>query len=182
MHDRRLRRARHATANRAPAPSRARQDLVTGRGRHQGGQRRRVERHAGRPPACVRARAAFMSIGQKATMWAWRRCCSNATDGSQPPPGTDPWPLAFNVCEARPRSVGRHPFLRSMRIVTQHDVMTRLYGHRSGRARHGACTSGADPRPAGGRYPQAQAMRLASSAASCRWWPLEPNPERWRSP
>jgi ATP-grasp domain len=37
--------------------SRARQDLVTGRGRQQRRQPRRVERHAHKPQACVRARA-----------------------------------------------------------------------------------------------------------------------------
>ena len=51
MHDKRLHRARHATTNRAPAPNRARQDLVTARSPHKRQQARRVARHcAVQPP------------------------------------------------------------------------------------------------------------------------------------
>jgi acyl CoA:acetate/3-ketoacid CoA transferase beta subunit len=56
MHDEWLCRARHANANRAPAPGRAREDLVSGQDRHPGRQGRPVERHADKLRALTAAR------------------------------------------------------------------------------------------------------------------------------
>ena len=81
MHDKRLRRARHATPNRTPAPSRARQDLVTSR--------------AAQPRAkpTVEFTATMLQLirtappnGQKPSLHANRSTTRELAPGSRPPP------------------------------------------------------------------------------------------------